>query len=372
MLLSCRYRHSLFFALLFLSSTCSAQLASSSLDIKLRSGFIIPHHGYMAYFITENVQAIQVNYGIKTNGSKFWHTAYNFPTVGLGVHYSGLGNDTLYGSLTGLYFFIDREFLPHRKRFNVGHSLSVGIGIASKWHNLQANRENMVLGTPVNIFLQYDLTASYAVYANHKITISLGVAHASNGSVREPNLGFNICTISGGYSYLFSTRGEKNNEPLDDETPCTTWSFGVFGSVKSIDAFSQKQYSIFGLTIEKLYRIAPLAMLGVELSAYTDSSIPDMLVKHNMDGSNSVCYQRLAVTLNPTYLMGFGKLSIAFQPGVYLKNSYYGFGSMSNKLGIRYNVWRGVTISMAIKAHWLAQADFIEVGLKYSINRNEK
>lgn len=372
MLFTRRYRQFLFLAMLFLSSTCSAQLASSSLDLKLRSGFIIPHHGYMAYFIRQNVQAIQVNYGIKTNGSKFWHTAYNFPTVGLGVHHSGLGNDTLYGSLTGIYFFIDREFFRHHKRFNVGHSLSVGIGIASKWHDRQVNRENMVLGTPVNIFLQYDLTASSVVAKNHKIAISLGVAHASNGSVREPNLGFNICTISGGYSYLFSTREKKTYEPQDDETPYTTWSFGVFGSVKAIDAFSQKQYGIFGFTAEKLYRIAPLAMLGVELSAYTDSSIPDMLVKYNIDGPNSVCYQKLAVTLNPTYLMGFGRLSIAFQPGVYLKNSYYGFGAISNKLGIRYDVWRGITISAAIKAHWLAQADFMEVGLKYSINRNEK
>ncbi len=372
MLLSCRYRHSLFFALLFLSCTCSAQLATSSLDIKLRSGFIIPHHGYMAYFITENVQAIQVNYGIKTNGSKFWHTAYNFPTVGLGVHYSGLGNDTLYGSLTGLYFFIDREFLHHDKRFNVGHSLSVGIGIASKWHDRQANRENMVLGTPVNVFLQYDLAASYIVFSNHKLLVSIGVAHASNGSVREPNLGFNICTISGGYSYLFSTKEKKTSEPKDDKTPYATWSFGVFGSVKAINAFSQKQYGIFGFTAEKLCRIAPLAMLGVELSAYTDSSIPDILIKYNMNRSNQVCYQKLAVTLNPNYLMGFGKLSLAFQPGVYLKNSYYGFGAISNKLGIRYNVRRGVAISAAIKAHWLAQADFIEVGLKYSFNRNEK
>lgn len=371
MLYSCRYRQ-FFFALLFLSSTCSAQLVSSSLDVKLRKGFIIPHHSCMAYFITQNVQAIQVNYGIKTNGSKYWHKAYNFPTVGLGVHRSGLGNDTLYGTLTGLYFFIDRDFWRNDKQFNIGHSLSVGIGIASKWHDLQSNRENMVIGTPVNIFIQYDLKTSYAVNTNHKITISLGVAHASNGSVREPNLGFNICTISGGYSYLFSTKEKKTYESQDDETPYTTWKFGVFGSVKSIDAFSQKQYGVSGLTVEKLYRIAPLAMLGIELSAYTDGSIPDMLVKYNMDGTNSVCYQRFAVTLNPTYLMGLGKLSLAFQPGVYLKNSYYGVGALTNKLGIRYNIWRGITISAAIKAHWLAQADYIEIGLKYSINRNER
>ena len=100
-----------------------AQEGRYSIEIKERPGFIIPHHSYMAYFLTENVNAIQLNFGITTNGSKYWHKEYNYPIVGLGLHHSGLGNDTLYGNLTGLYIFINRLFFDNTKRFNISNTL---------------------------------------------------------------------------------------------------------------------------------------------------------------------------------------------------------------------------------------------------------
>ncbi|HDP76001.1 MAG TPA: hypothetical protein ENN49_09055 [Bacteroidales bacterium] len=351
---------------------CFAQEGKYSIDLKLRSGFIIPHHDYMAYFLSENINAIQLNLGITTDGSNFWNKEYNYPIVGLGLHYSGLGNDTIFGKLTGLYFFINRLFLHNTKRFNISNMLSVGLSYASKSHNLISNRSNMVLSTHLNVFFQYEIGCNYRVSANHNVSASIGLAHASNGSVKEPNLGFNIFTTALGYRYSFGKPNPVKNESPDDNTPSSSWNFGLFASIKSVDAFTEKQYGIIGLSAEKLYRFAPLSMVGLEFSAYKDNSIPDLVIDKSDDAVTLNKNDNLALAINATYLMGFNRISIVFQPGIYLVNRFYGFGAFSNKVGLRMNVYDEINLVVAIKAHWLAQADFVEFGIKYSFNKYEK
>lgn len=350
---------------------CLSQEGKYSIDFKMRPGFIIPHHGYMAYFLSENVNAIQLNLGLTTNGSKFWHKEYDYPIIGVGIHHSNLGNDTLYGNLTGLYFFINRFFLNNSGRFNISNTLSVGLSYASKWHS-PANRTNMVLSTPLNVFFQYELGVNYRLFTNHNISASIGLAHASNGSIKEPNLGFNIFTTSLGYRYSFGKPNPVKNEFPDDNTPCSSLNLGIFSSVKSVNAFTGKQYGIVGISAEQLYKFAPLSMLGLELSAYRDSSIPYLLENKSENPITPDQNDSFAMAINATYLMGFERISIAFQPGIYLLNRFYGFGAVTNKVGVRSTVFKGLNLVVAIKAHWLAQADFVEFGIKYSLSKNEK
>lgn len=348
-----------------------AQDGRYSIEIKARSGFIIPHHSYMAYFLTENVNAIQFNLGITTDGSSFWHKEYNYPIVGVGIHHSGLGNDTLYGKLTGLYFFINRFFLNNAKRFNIGNTLSVGLSYASKWHNNSSNRNNMILSTPLNVFFQYEIGFNYRLPPNHNISLGIGLAHASNGSVKEPNLGFNIFTTAVGYRYSFGRINGTGTESTADNTPRSSWNFGLFASTKSVDAFTGKQYGIIGLSAEKLYRIAPLSMAGMELSFYSDNSIPDLLTDKYGNTTIPNRNNNLALAINATYLMGFNRIAIAFQPGIYLLNRFYGTGAFTNKVGLRIGCCDRLSLVVVIKAHWLAQADFVELGFKYSFSKHE-
>ncbi|MEW5846797.1 MAG: acyloxyacyl hydrolase [Bacteroidota bacterium] len=372
MLLKHKSLFTLTLALFVLPHSGKAQEGRYSIDIKVRPGFIIPHHSYMAYFLKENVNAIQLNFGITTDGSKFWHKEYNYPIVGLGLHHSGLGNDSLYGKFTGLYIFINRLFFDNTKRFNISNTLSVGLSYASKWHNPISNRDNMILSTPLNVFFQYEIGCNYRVSANHNVSASIGLAHASNGSLKEPNLGFNIFTTALGYRYSFGKPYPVKNEFPDDNTSSSSWNFGLFASIKSVDAFTGKQYGIIGLSAEKLYRFAPLSMLGLELSAYSDNSIPDLLTDKSDDAVTPNKNDNLALAINATYLMGFNRIGIAFQPGIYLRNQFYGFGAFTNKVGLRINIYDGLNLGVAIKAHWLAQADFVEFGIKYSFSRHEK
>lgn len=357
--------------LLTLVRSVHAQERSRNIEIKYRQGFIIPHHGYMAYFLSENVNALQLNLGFKTDGRKFWHKEYNYPIVGLGIHHSGLGNDTLYGSLTGVYIFINRNFLGINRRFNVSNSLSVGLAYATKWHDNGQNRVNMVLGTPVNVFFQYEIGITYRLARNHDLSACIGLSHTSNGSVKEPNLGFNIFSSAVGYRYSFGKTYELKSDTPGDKTPLSALNFGLIAGLKSVDAFTGKQYGIFGFSVEKLYRFAPLSMIGLEISAYTDKSISELVSEENGSASANQS-SRFALAVNATYTMGFETIDIAFQPGIYLKNQYYGFGGITNKVGLRYKVCQNINLSVAIKAHWFAQADFIEFGVKYLWTRNER
>ncbi len=63
--------------------------------VEPRWGFVMPHHDYMAYFLESNVNSFQLNVGLNTTGYKDWHKSFNYPQLGGGFFYSGLGNDRI-------------------------------------------------------------------------------------------------------------------------------------------------------------------------------------------------------------------------------------------------------------------------------------
>ncbi|NJO91703.1 MAG: hypothetical protein HC831_24115 [Chloroflexia bacterium] len=71
-------------------------------------GFLMPHSDYMSYFVQKHVQSFQFQLGLRTDGKKDWHYSYNFPILGLGYVYSGLGNNNVYGNMHALYLYTDR------------------------------------------------------------------------------------------------------------------------------------------------------------------------------------------------------------------------------------------------------------------------
>lgn len=361
-----------FFSLLRVSAQAMSQDSAWRkivLEVKPVWGFIAPHHDYMGYFLEKNVTGFQLDAGFKTDGSRCWHHHYNFPVTGVGIYHSSLGNDKIYGTLTGMYFYINRDFTRSPGPVHFGNAIAFGLGYASKWHHPRNNPLNQVLATPINVFLQYHLQLSVKLGSHAFASCSAGLTHTSNGNFREPNKGFNIVTTTLGIQY-----DAFRNERFPDRRkiiPCDSvsgiLSLGVFSGTKAISRFNNSVYPVWGISAEQLFRLGALTMLGTELVVYRDWSAFDQVPPETLNSKKES--DAWFAVLSASLLLQMGRLAFAFQPGIYLKNSVPGNGVMSDKIGLRYQLTGHWMASVSIKAHWLAKADFVEWAVRYTLKK---
>lgn len=341
--------------------------SSMVISAEPRWGFVAPHHDYMAYFLNKNITAFELNVGWQTTGIKSWHSKFNYPVIGFGVYHSGLGNDYIYGNLTGLYSFINRYYFPNSGRFNFGNRLGVGLSYISKHYDLQTNPTDIAIGSHVNCFIQFEFLFTWNVNKKFNVTGTVGALHASNGNLKEPNKGFNIVNLGVAATYRFNSfESIRAKAPIYfADTSKQYFTYGVFGSGKVLSRFTNNIYPVYGVSAEYLRRINCKSLIGLELSGYYDASMHDLFKDYDiLEFKNS--YYLLAAA-NVTYGLQMGKFLITIQPGIYLRSREQIHGLISNKIGFRYTFFKNYSFSVNIKAHWLAQADFIEFGLKRTI-----
>ncbi len=340
-------------------------------SVEPRWGFVAPHHDYMSYFIEENVNSIQVNVGLLTRGTKAWHNYFNYPQIGLGFYHSGLGNSKVYGKMSALYLYVDRKFLPQQNRFNLGNRIAFGASLLSKHYDKQTNPQNIIIATALNVFIQYDLIAYYRITPHANLRWNIGFTHASNGSIRDPNKGFNIVTTGLGVQYtlsderaVFKPAPAALNDPRSHQL-----NVGLIYGCKSISRLDNQVYHVSGISTEYMHQINPTTLIGVETVAYWDSSNEE-----EYDASDTCSYNtinNLNITLNGNYALKMGRVYFIFQPGFYLLNKVKPYGIITNKVALRFQATPKLFASITIKAHWLAKADFIEFGIRYNILKHK-
>lgn len=360
------------FTLFAILSSAAAQDESVknrlSLGFEPRYGFVIPHHDYMGYFVNEHADGFQLNVGLNNTGTKAWHKSYNYPQIGIGFLRSGLGNDEIYGNMNVLYFYVDRKYLSLSNRLNIGNRIAFGPAYMSKQFDLKSNRNNIAIGSPINVFVQYDLTGYYQLTPKTTIRLAVGFMHASNGSTHEPNKGFNLITSGIGIQHSLTPHSSiirSAPASLTDTSRANLSIAGIMGW-KDISRFKEYLFPVYGITLEYSQRVSNTGWLGIVLSGYADQSIEE---EFKLDGDTTfTSSDRFSAALNLSYEMRMGRLSFLFQPGFYLHHSFSPYGKVVNKLMLRYCMYNKLLVSMAIKSHWVAKADFIEFGIGYRLN----
>jgi len=334
-------------------------------------GFVAPHHEYMSYFINEHVKGFQVNVGFFTVGSRYWNRSYNYPRIGMGYYHSGLGNRAIYGKLDAFYLYVDRAFLNLNNRVNVRNRISFGIGHISKIFDLYTNNYNIVIGSKLNVFLQYNLEGTLRLTPLLQMKTGLSLIHASNGAIKEPNKGFNLVTSFVGFQYSL---GDQRNyfpkiHPVNPDTSKNQFITVLAFGRKSISRLHAFEYPVYVLSFEYSRRISSTGRLGIALTGYLDRSIEKEFVNQIFPDSSFKSSDYYSIALNPSYEMCMGRLSFLFQPGVYLKYSFKEYGLITNRIGLRYYFRNGLLAGISIKAHWLAKADFIEWSFGYRLKK---
>lgn len=340
-------------------------------ELKLQGGFLLSHHLELDAF-QSHFSAYEFSIQRVTFGKSRWEAEYGYPLIGISIWHSNLGGFKAIGKAYAVYPFINFPIVQNEVQ-SLNFRLGLGIGYLTNCFHRTENYKNFAIGSHINVAAS--LFTEYRRKINKRMSISagFGLTHLSNGSMKTPNYGLNILTLSVGISAYLS----RPNPSLDKKVLPELYPFEFDGrrtfeidftlAVGTKDMSEQygHKYMIYGGYLNLLKRVSYKSKIGLGADITYDAS--DKFILQLRDVSTENEFQISKIGVNIAYGLVLSRLSFLINAGMYVSGKERSEGDFYQRLGIRYLVLDNWFTSISLSAH-LGKAEYIGFGLGYRLN----
>ncbi|MES2800073.1 MAG: acyloxyacyl hydrolase [Bacteroidota bacterium] len=336
------------------------------LEGRYKMGFLIAHRAIMGHVPNGPTHAGEISLLIRMNGSKSWHYATSFPTLGVTVFAGTVGNSQLLGNFFGANAFIDFPII-RAKFYQFSGKMACGLGYGSKIYDPITNPKDVAISTHLNAMIQLGIKSSFTIEKN-TLSLALDMTHFSNGAFKTPNLGINLPYVSVGFERIINTAAPLRFTTADAVTPWKKWLFNItaIGSVKEVFPTGGRKYPVFALNTSARWMAKP--KVGMEHGI--DFILKQSIMDYHIEAEKNQ-WDILQIGLYSAYLLPLDQFHFVFGMGVYVKDKYSPEDIFYHRVGMRYYLKNGININLSLKSHW-AKADYVEWGVGYSFRYRKK
>lgn len=365
------------FILLLLLPFCVYSQLSHNLELRLYSGWVIPHRIGMESLAKKNPIGGEINYYFQRHTDNFYDTKYRFPLHGFGVSYEYLGNPEALGSACAVYSFMDFDLFS-RTHFMINFRANAGLAYLTKVYDKIQNSENIAISTHLCFYFNINAGVVYKFNSGYQIKLSGGMVHYSNGSVRKPNLGLNQLFISLAASKeIATTEIRKQTVNYQDKlSPHEAW---IMGTLVSSDEFSVQPDSRGGgflcstVAAGYNYQYGKIGKVGVSVDMFYNENL-----KYNYDAKRDtlVCVNEtfadvMRLGIGVGHQLVYKRFELVSFVGTYFYNKAKKSDHIYTRIGARYYIADFMFINLTLKAKGF-KAQFIECGLGFSCRKWKK
>ena len=272
---------------------------------------------------------------------------YNNASIGLKAGYLNLTNDAVLGSAFTIYSYLNVPFV-RRKHFEFGIRPGVGLAFVTRnYYNtvpdslryvpgsIQYPVSNGGFGSYTNAFFTTSLYFRFPIRHGWSIEASYGWYHISNGSIRQPNSGFNMLNGQIGLSYQPQADDYKAPKPM---VPCGMYEgkrwdveMSLTGGVRQAYFADRRFFGIGSVSVSAHWRPLSIFKLGGGVDVFYDgyyrsvnkefsASAPEApltLYKKTYLSESTIdnCF-RVGISLQPEFVLG--KFTLGLHAGVYI------------------------------------------------------
>ena len=181
-------------------------------ELGLSGGFLVPHRGVIRSLIDGHASQIQLNWS--RTGRGVWSCSRTQPRWGLGLRFGESGASGAVGKQASLLGMAELRIV-HGLDFRFG----AGIGwTQNQWStSTPEDRQHVVIGSPINAAIEVGLhrppLARPSGAWHNLLGFHFCLAHQSNASFTQPNLGTNVASL--GISALVKSRSPQRSLASD-------------------------------------------------------------------------------------------------------------------------------------------------------------
>lgn len=364
--------------------------AASAQDVEgnpwfLRAGvnpaYILPSNPFLAKLDTaidpvKWAPNVTLEIGRHTDGREPWHELYGMPSIGFGLSFVSTGNAVTTGRPLEAYTFFSWPFARLGDRLAL--TTDFGMGLSWRWRqrNEQTGTYENVLGSQLDARIDWGFYARYVSTPRTSLYAGVDFTHRSNGGMIQPNLGINVIgpKVAVEYNLSEETRHADRVAPPAPFQPSWEFVVGGAGGVKNViereNPIVRADFGAFDVTAavqRHFYRYGKVAG-GADLT-YDGST------GASLDGADqewrAAAGQRWGLGLYGGYEHVVGRFGAIVQAGTAVARGFATSDSsrLYSRFGWRYHINDRFWSTLAIRAHGFRDANALEFGVGYRIER---
>ena len=401
------------FVTLFLLGTFTAYALEVDYRLSLRAGMIMPDGkvdvmmGQKGHWIPAAGGEFAVTFAPKWQSLQEWNNA----RVGVALSYWKLncekfGSADIMGHALAPYAFAE---IPLYKSTHFELGLRPGIGCSfitktyfntatpeQQYEILQAPNINRSVGSVFNYYFPEALYFYFPIQKGWTVGLTAGWYHMSNGSIKQPNSGYNIF----GGELAVRCQPSVVSDQHSDERTTKEYSldklrakhceieFAFSGAPRQVYYKDKQTFFCGEMQVAAYWRAHRIFRLGGGIDAFYDGAYidrPTKFGKTDLTGATMKDCWRVGVSVQPEFVMGH--LTAGFHFGVYLydpiknregdktkKGIFYQYdllnagsagypdGWLYTQVALRYRLPYHLFVHAVMKAH-LTKVEFVAFGL---------
>lgn len=354
------------------SSPIDSIVKNTELDFRFSHAFIIHHHHEMRIY-REHFSMLEFSLQKQTYGRQTWQRYYNYPTIGVSVLYSCIGNHDVFGSAYAIYPFIN---FPFNKSIinSFNFRLGIGPGYLTKKFDQTENPNNIYIGSHINATISLSFEYKRQISNHLKISLFAGLTHFSNGCSYQPNNGINIFNTGLSTTYLIGNRNSYkdltklmtyNKEEIKQINSLLSkkidleFYLGLSYGFKRVEYKQKDNFSVYNFEFYAMERVSNLSKFGIGIDLIYDET--DVLVLDINENKYNFA-QLLKPGIGVAYELIIGDMSFLFNMGFHPWGLDMSYGRIYNKLALKANIGEYFYGKVTLNTHF-GVADFVGFGL---------
>lgn len=332
------------------------------------SGYLISQHQELDSLKKGFVNAFEVDLCLGTNGTKYWHGYYKYPSFGFTFMYTDFDYLTVLGNSLSISSYVKFP-LVSGKVFSINLKTGAGLALLNKRYDSLQNPKNIAISTHLNGLINVGLITGIKLGDRSSFDIGVNALHFSNGSIKKPNYGLNLMTVSSTL-YIYLNTFQKIPPYLKfQKKEKQRWFITLSGAVKETGDPGGSLYGVGSISLEYNRPWKRLLRYGGVFDVMYDDATFYHLDEDSV--SYSAKYSATKVGAGIQFEMALDRLSAFAACGVYLYNIDKQVGPLYQRVGLRYRLSSLIYTQLALKTH-LNHADYLEFGVAFNFNANIK
>lgn len=373
-------------------------------------GYIVPISKNLELTAKKPALGGELNVEFLPRGKYDWESQWGFPTIGVGLQTIDLGNPKILGQAFAAYPYV---LVPVAKSrvFQLNYKAGFGIGAVTKsWNDcdtlsgINAPTANSTMGSHLSFYISTGANMRFEVGRGVSLGLEFGYNHWSNGSILQPNIGYNI--IYGKMSVGFQPHADQFVQP-EKPKEIRNLPFDLLlditanGGVRELYYADNKRYAVASARIYTLERISNFYAVGGGFDVFYDGAFVQQGKRGDENYRQNTHYARYFVpndNLENKFRCGLtianyfilGRVTGELDWGVYLYDGmrnanpkphpkyghnrpmFYTYNINEEdgwnffRLGLKVRIIQGLTANATVKLH-LQKAEMFEFGLGYQI-----
>ncbi len=347
----------------------------AAVSVSFEKGNIIPTTGFvrgdnLLGKQLKNFTSISIKTVWQNPGYREWQRIYRGPYYGAGISISYFEDSKEVGNPVSVFGILG---IPVKRWNRLEIYPEFQFGIACNWvkYDSITNPKNLVIGGGLTVHLNIGIQAFYAVNKNLDLGAGLGFIHFSNGGMERPNRGFNIYSPSFELKYHIPERPPTRTirKPGILTRHNELYLMLGYGNHQLVEhELDTNYFAVAGLSAICFRQISNAFRIGIGtdfnywmgLTANPDGTMG----KRNFENLTN------GIILQPEMIVG--RLSLTGGIGLYTIHRNYGnCRQLYQRLGIRYDVYRNLSLGVNVRAVNFMLAEFLEFNLGYVFRENQ-